>query len=182
MDSRERRRLISIKASANRQRRNRALLLESLSPSISATLRTARCVYTPESDLVIAGFLPISALGIRSGTQTRSVHYCPVYYSFTKVACSQKALTFVQQIDGVAPNTLSYLSIGTVGKYPAFVVEAGWAQSVFSYLWSIADDFIAVVGCQFEFGMVIDHYCGYLEDDYNSNEIVYEVARWLNFA
>lgn len=187
MNSSDRRHHIFLKVAANQQRRNREVLLKSLSPPLAEELGIAQCVYTPESHFAIARFLPIAASGIGSGTPTR-----PVDYFYTEVAYPHKVLTLIQKIDEINPNTRCYLSIDLVSscyqgdegywipKYPIFVVEVGWVQSVLSDLWSFANDCLAIVGCEFEFGAIVDHYCGYLENDYNSDEIVYEIAMWSN--
>ncbi|MBE7386316.1 MAG: hypothetical protein F6J95_033620, partial [Leptolyngbya sp. SIO1E4] len=66
MDSDARKRLIFFKVSANRQRRAREALLDSLESPMSEALRFARCIYTPESHDIITTFLPAIATGIGS--------------------------------------------------------------------------------------------------------------------
>ncbi|BDM83197.1 hypothetical protein [Acaryochloris marina] len=185
MDSDERKRLIFLKASANKQRRNRDTFLESLAPPLSQALSSAPCVYTPESHDIISTFLPATADGIGSGSQTR-----PNEYHYTEVAWPDKAMNLIQQIHNVDPNTDCHLMItppnaiqqGGKGYWvptcPLFVVDFASAQRSVPQLWPIAGHFLAIVSCKLEFGMIIDHYCGYLENDFNPTEIVYEVARW----
>jgi hypothetical protein len=185
MDSDERKCLIFLKASANNQRRNREIFLQSLTPPLAQMLGSATCVYTPESHDIISAFLPATADGIGAGSQT-----WPNDYHYTEVAWPDKALNLIQQVNSVDPKTNCYLMItpptgiqqGDTGywvpKYPLFVVDFAFAQQAVPKLWPVAGHFLAIVGCKLEFGMIIDHYCGYLENDFNPTEIVYEVAWW----
>ncbi|MEO1297417.1 MAG: hypothetical protein AAFW75_16870 [Cyanobacteria bacterium J06636_16] len=185
MDSDERKRLIFFKSLTNNQRRNRETLLTLVDPALAQTLGSATCIYTPESHDIIANFLPITANGIGVRAKTR-----PLGYHYAEVAWPQEALKQVQQIRGVDLNTSCYLLItspngirqGSTGywvpKYPLFVVDFALAKRLIPQLWSVAEHFLAIIGCQLEFGMIIDHYCGYVENDVNPDEIVYEVAWW----
>ncbi|MBE9103080.1 hypothetical protein [Vacuolonema iberomarrocanum] len=185
MDFDARKRLIFFKASANNQRRTYEALLDSLESPLSEALRFARCIYTPESHDIITTFLPAIATGIGAQNNIQ-----PPGYHYTEVAWPSEALALVQQIQGIDPATSCYLLLtlpnvirqGEVGywvsNYPLFVVDFAFAKQAIPQLWSVAEDFLAIVGCQLEFGLIIDHYSGYLEHDPNPSEIVYQVARW----
>lgn len=185
MNSDERKHLIFLKASANNQRRNCELFLESLTPQLSQKLGSVNCVYTPESHDIISTFLPATADGIGVRSQV-----WPDNYHYTEVAWPEQALSLIQQVQSVDPKTKCHLMINLlsviqqggagywVPKYPLFVVDFAFAKLAIPQLWPVSGHFLAIVGCQLEFGMIIDHYCGYLENDFNPTEIVYEVARW----
>ena len=174
MDSDARKRLIFFKVSANSQRRTREALLDSLESPLSEALRFARCIYTPESHDIITTFLPAIATGIGAQTNIQ-----PPGYHYTEVAWPSEALALVQQVQGIDPASPCYLLLALPNvTYPLFVVDFAFAKQAIPQLWPVAKDFLVIVGCQLEFGLIIAPYCGYLEHDPNPSEIVYQVARW----
>ena len=186
MNSSERRHLLFLKASANSQRRNREILLASATPSIAQMLESVSCIYIPESDPIISKFWFIRSSGIGRNK------ICPANYIYTEVAYPIEALNIVKPIlKNINPEKSCYLLLDEVSsicydenrgywitKYPIFVVKADRVQNMLENLWSIANHCFAIVSDTYDCGMVIDSYSGYLENDYNPDEIVYEVATW----
>jgi len=183
MDAATRKRLIFEKASANAQRREREKFLQEVSPDVCDLLSANECIYTPELDALFRKFLPITAAGI--GTPQRR----PSGYCFREFAWEAKVLASLHDAaelgEGPAhlairpPHGVMFEDDGFfVPDLPVFVVEFRAAARSLEKLWSSARRFVALVPVDASAGLVIDNYIGYLPDDFNASEIVYEVACW----
>jgi len=183
MDAATRKRLIFEKGSANAQRRQREKFLQAVGPDVSELLSASDCIFTPESDALLRGFLPITAAGI--GTP----QHHPSGYSFREFAWEAKVFAFLHDA-GELTEGPAYLAIRRphgvifeddgfwVPDLPVFVVEFRTAARMLEKFWSSAYRFIALVSVDASAGVVIDNYIGYLPDDINGDEVVYEVASW----
>jgi hypothetical protein len=181
MDAATRKQLIFEKANANAQRREREKLLEAAPPALCELLSASDCIFTPESDAVLRKFLPITAAGIGSP------QFLPAGYSFREFAWETKLFASLHRTEELSEGP-AYLSLRPphgvffednefyVPDLPVFVVEFRVAGRMLEKLWSSACRFIALVSVDASAGVVIDNYTGYLPDDFNASEVVYEVA------
>jgi hypothetical protein len=184
VDAATRKRLIFEKANANAQRREREKFLEVLASEMRAFLADVECIFTPESDEVLRRFLPATAAGI--GTPSRPA---PSGYSFREFAWDTKVFASLHYYESIR-ETRAYLAVRPphvvffenegfyVPELPVFVVSFRAAACMLKELWSIARRFIALVSVDLSAGIVIDSYIGYLPEDLNASEIVYEIASW----
>lgn len=183
MDAATRKRLIFEKGTANAQRRAREKFLRAASPDVRELLSASECIFTPESDALLRGFLPITAAGI--GTPQHQ----PSCYCFREFAWEEKVFASLRDAEELSQGP-AHLAVGpphgvffeNVGFYvpdlPVFVVEFRTAARMLEKFWSSAYQFIALVSVDASAGVVIDNYIGYLPDDINGDEVVYEVASW----
>lgn len=183
MDAATRKRLIFEKANANAQRREREKFLQAVSPDVCELLSARECIFTPESDALLQRFLPIAAAGI--GTP----QHHPSGYSFCEFAWEAKVFASLHDAAELSEGP-AYLAVrpphGVMfeddGFYmpdlPVFEVEFRAAARMLEKIWPSAHRFIALVSVDVSAGVVIDNYIGYLPDDFNASEVVYEVASW----
>ena len=183
-DPQVRKRWLFEKSHANLQRRRREAMLSRLPPESSAVLVGCPCIYTPEADLVIRCYLPISTHGVGGDSKP------PAGYTFTEMSLKESALRAIESLDKPDAEKVGYRLFPTpsvlafqgeqywVPEQPVFVVNFLWALSELERLWPYSDDFFALVSEDFATGVVIDNYCGYLADDRSPDEIVYEAAVW----
>ena len=62
---------------------------------------------------------------------------------------------------------------------PIYIVKFGWAKENFSRLWDISSNYdVCIVSLDFAAAIITSHYGGYLCDDPNPNEVVYEIESW----
>jgi hypothetical protein len=184
LDNATRKRLIFEKANANAQRCERQKLLQVLSPEMRAILADASCVFTPDSDAVLSQFFPATVAGI--GTPTRVI---PIGYSFREFAWEAKVFASLPNAE-VFRETPAHLMLRPphcvsfqdqriyVPQLPVFVVDFRAAARNIERLWLSAQRFLALVAIDMTVGIVIDSYIGYLPEDFNASEVVFEVASW----
>jgi hypothetical protein len=61
---------------------------------------------------------------------------------------------------------------------PLFVVEFRWAVPLLTDLWACCTGGLILVEQDLRAGVLIDNYIGYLSEDPNPREIIYEVGLW----
>lgn len=183
MDSSERQRLLFVKATANAQRRMREVLLRHLPDAASATLAQAPFLVFPETDEVLRRYYPATADGI--GMPTRR----PRRYLYREFGKPEKALAAAASgsIADMGADSLLGLSISSTWfkdeqwlapSLPLFVVDASFVARHFELLWEISRGAFSLVAKDFKRGLVMDTYLGYVPDDPDPREIVYEIASW----
>ena len=161
-------------------------LLEDLRGPLCDLLRDAACVYTPEVEDVLAGFYPAVADGIGYARKT-----VPGGYSFAEATSEDKAFGLLSRLQVPAADADSYLLLEPpsemehdgkhhlVSPLPVLVVSFEQAFALLRELWGQTNgECIALAERELRWGVVVDTYCGYLQDDFNPAETVYEVAVW----
>ncbi len=99
----------------------------------------------------------------------------PDDYLFAEFAWRHKVLEEVQKSDGRHDSQPAFFWPTIEG--PIYRVEFGWVRSNFDRLFSF-NDRAAVIAIDSCAGMIVDEYCGYLPNDYNPDEVVYELGVW----
>lgn len=62
-----------------------------------------------------------------------------------------------------------------------FLVDGNWVIKYFDTLWdSINNEDVWIIGQNFNYGVIVACYAGYLEHDPNPKEIIYEITKWNN--
>jgi hypothetical protein len=184
LDSMSRKTLLFAKSNANRQRRQRELMLQTAPREIVQLLGDSSYVVTPATNAILNRFSPATADGI--GTPNCRV---PSGYSYSEFAWEAKALASLPKAERF-PGKTAHLVLRSpdritfnqqfilVPQLPIFLVDYCLALKMFDQLWTLAESSVALVAMDLSAGIVIDNYCGYLEDDFNPDEMVFEVARW----
>ena len=132
-------------------------------------------------DLSACEFLPISEFTIISSRfLVRPEGYGqlavkPDDYLFAEFAWSHKVLAEVQKSDSRHDSQPAFFWPTIEG--PIYRAEFGWVRSNFDRLFSF-NDRVAVIAGDSSAGIIVDEYCGYLPNDYNPDEVVYELGVW----
>ena len=175
MDAEERRRLLFEKIAANNQRRQRERLLSRLPPRLSQILGGSPCIYSVEIDPILRRFVPFN----RSGIGPKE--FLPPHYVYAEVAWESKMLALLPRL--VIPRTagkafLLLQSPTYCPDIPLFVVEFRWASPILQDLWAYCSSGLLLVEQDLRAGVLIGTSGGYLPEDFNPKEIVYELALW----
>ena len=187
LNSFERKKQLFERATANAQRRSRESFLTSLPFDLRSYLEKCDCLFAPEAHEVLHKFYPISETGIGYREQNLPEEY--LYFETAKI---KKALATANQISSNYDDADGLLLLCPVAEtwleerekavlyptVPLFKVNFGWARKMFVHLWKHSFQCIVLVDVNLTVGVAIDHYCGVLPDEYNEEELVYEVARW----
>ena len=162
----ERKGLLRLKLEANARRRGRLEYLASLPPELSAYLAECQIIQPPELGAILRLFL-IFPDGIGRDRER------PAGYLFREFAWSEKALQAAQATGFSHDHAPAYFFAG--GSNPIYRVPFGWVRRNLAALWRTE---LGVVTQDRSAGLVISNYCGYLAEDHNPAEEVYELAAW----
>jgi hypothetical protein len=165
----ERKQHLEFKLSANRQRLSRQDYLVKLSPVLRDYLSECDFIQSPEFDKLLPLFW-IRSDGI--GTEI----YKPENYLFREFSRENKLFAELQKISDEfdEAQSLFYPFLDN----PIYRVKFGWVRQNLVELFTYSPYCLGVVTANSETGLVIDNYCGYLENDINGDEVVYELATW----
>lgn len=180
----DRRRLLGQKLAANSQRRLREKYLAMLPGPIRADLESAAFLCEPDSVAIrrICCVYPEGA-----GYEPRVV---PTGYTFREFAWPDKAIAALSTYPDSHDQEPAYLlPIGvrwspgqTVlelsGELPAFVIRFGWARHHLPALYAASQHGVGLVTEGYGAGIVISVVVGYLPDDFNPRELIFEVGTW----
>lgn len=158
------------KLAANAQRRRREGYLAALSPDLRPVLSAAPVVTSPSLD-ALADLWTISPDGIGHRAPRR-----PHGYLHRRFSWPEKLFAALDEYGTGRDVHAAYFRPGS--EHPAYEVAFGWARR---HLRQLVDDRLSGVALStldFKGGIVIDSYCGYLQDDFNPSEVVYELACW----
>lgn len=184
MEAVERRRILFEKITANNQRRKRDELLHCLPPSLAGVLGDSPCIYSIEIDSILRRFLPFNRSGVGASS------FIPAHYEYAEVAWENKLLARLSRL--VVPRLVGkaflLLKPPTGVRFegqdfylpdlPLFVVEFRWAVPLLTDLWACCTGGLILVEQNLRAGVLIDNYIGYLLEDPNPREIIYEVGLW----
>jgi hypothetical protein len=184
MDTAERRRILFEKITANNQWRKRDELLHRLPPSLAGVLGDSPCIYSIEIDSILRRFLPFNRSGVSSSS------FMPPHYEYAEAAWENKLLARLSRL--VVPRLVgkAFLLLKPptgvhfegqdfyLPDLPLFVVEFRWAVPLLTDLWACCTGGLILVEQDLRAGVLIDNYIGYLSEDPNPREIIYEVGLW----
>ena len=154
------------KLEGNHQRNLRREYLDSLPADLCHDLSECEFLPVPEFTIISERFL------IRpEGYGHLAVK--PDDYRFTEFAWPHKVLEEVQKTDGRHDSQPAFfwsINHGTIYR-----VAFGWVRINFDRLF---DDRVAVIAVDGSAGIIVDEYAGCLPNDYNPDEVVYELGVW----
>lgn len=158
--------LLQAKLAANYQRNLRHEYLVSLPSGLGAFLAECSFVQSPELDVIHSVFM---ALPDGSGHQAHQAKD----YTFREFGWRDKVLRAAQELKFRQSLEPAYFWPGY--DNPIYCVPFQWVKDNLEalFLWEIG-----VVAQDYSAGIVISHYCGYFQEDYNPEEVVYELASW----
>jgi hypothetical protein len=64
------------------------------------------------------------------------------------------------------------------GGNPVYEVRFGWVRQRIAALWEFSPQMLGVVGPDLRAGILMSNYCGYVPEDWNPDEVVFEVGLW----
>ena len=176
MDAAARRQVLVEKAKSNHQRRQREELLNRLPPHLANILGECICIYSVEMDQVVRRFLPFNSSGIGAERVMPPQYHC-VEVAWESEMFDLAARLVVPRDAGKAFLLLNPSADVRFGA-PVFVVDFQWAAPLLKELWPYSTGGLFLVEQDLQAGLLIDTYIGYLSEDLNPREIVYEVALW----
>jgi hypothetical protein len=169
MSTAERQRRLRERLSANRQRLARQNYLCQLPSALSSYLEQCPVIQTPTFDQVVPLFW-ISPHGIGKSPSM------PIGYTITEYSWADQAIAAALERSTASDEQASYF--WPSGGNPIYEVTFGWVRQHLHELWPYSPQELGVVTTDQRAGMVLSNYCGYVPDDPNPDEIVYEVAVW----
>ena len=162
--SAERKGLLRLKLEANARRMGRLEYLASLPPELSAYLAGCQIIQPPELEAILRLFLILpDGIGIDRER--------PEGYLFREFAWPEKALQAAQATGFSHDHAPAYFFAS--GSNPIYRVPFGWVRQ---NLASLFRPEVGVITQDRSAGLVISNYCGYLAEDRNPAEEVYELA------
>ena len=165
----KRKQLLEIKLAANSQRLARKAYLNKLPDKLKEYLIEKEYIQTPEKKEITEAFL-IRPEGLGE------IAYKPKNYRFQEFSWKRDILFAAKLFSNRYDNEPAFFS--AFMNNPTYCVEFGWVRNNLDELFDYGDDNLGVVTKDLNAGIVISNYCGYLSDDPNPNEIVYELATW----
>jgi hypothetical protein len=177
----DRQQLIAQKLSAARQRQMRDAYVRSLPDPIRDELATAPVLYEPDNQRIrfLAG---VSASGLG-----RDEPLVPPGFVFREFSWPEQVFAALAGCgDGhdTEPAHFQPFTVRAVTddlwnrEAPAFGVTFGWARRHLSALFHATVHGFALATDSFGAGIVVSVVCGYLPEDPNPDEGIYEVAVW----
>lgn len=110
--------------------------------------------------------------------ELHKVDFAIKYSDFRKeFSWEQEVIHYVEGI--TIENRLVYLFFG-IDDCPIFLVDGKWALMNFRLLWEhINNDAIWIISQDFNHGVLVSQYLGYLEHDPNPKDIIYAITKWV---
>lgn len=165
----KRKELLQAKLSANNQRIVRVAYLNKLPEELKKYLSEKEYIQILENKEIIEIFwIKPEGLG--------KTNYKPKNYCFQEFSWKQDVLLAVKSIDDRYDNEQAFFS--PFMNNPIYCVEFGWVRNNVETLFDYSDNNLGVVTTNLDVGFVINNYCGYLSNDPNPDEIVFELATW----
>ncbi|TCM87923.1 hypothetical protein EV294_1163 [Paenibacillus sp. BK033] len=169
----ERRLLLSQKLKINKQKNQRINLINSLPLDMSNVIEKSDLITSPESDKIL------DKIHEKWNHELHSKDFIFKYKDFrNEFSWEEEVVQFVQGI--VIEVKLAYLFFG-IDDSPMFLVDGNWVIQHFDTLWnSINNEDVWIIGQNFNYGVIVSCYAGYLEHDPNPEEIHFAITRWNN--
>lgn len=162
----ERQMLLRHKLEGNSQRNSRRACLASLPDDLGSELSGCPFLSSAEYAAIASQFI-ISAEGYGSPPLR------PSDYFYCEFAWRPKVLEEIGKPDARHDTQPAFFWLG--GDNPIYQVKFGWVRANFDRLLQYQ---LGVIALDNSAGLVVDEHCGYVEDDPNPDEVVFEVANW----
>ncbi|RYX82162.1 hypothetical protein EON83_20815 [bacterium] len=185
----ERTELLRFKLAANQQRLFRQEYLAELPERLGTYLEGRPFVHSPQLDDIISLFY-ISPEGIWRNTDDDDGErfFRPEGYEYRELGWVDQLFDAVFLVGSQHDRKMAYFY---PFDGPLYQVPFGWVRRNFADLFRCESrtqnsglrlrycpERLGVVTTDLKVGLIIDNYSGYLEEDPNSDEIVYQLATW----
>jgi hypothetical protein len=177
----DRQRLIAQKQAAARQRRTREMYLRSLPDALREQLADAPVLFEPDNQRIrsLGGF---STQGFYREPHFKPAGLCIREFSWTNqvfAALADYADTHDAEPAHFQPFTVRAVVDDLFKRdAPAFGVMFGWARRNLPALFDATLHGFALATDSFQAGIVVSVVIGYLPEDPNPNEEIYQLAIW----
>ncbi|WP_342512488.1 hypothetical protein MKY34_18005 [Sporosarcina sp. FSL K6-1522] len=169
----ERKKRIQQKIKANKQRYQKANVMNLFPQHISNVIEKSEIITSPELESIL------HKVHEKWNYELHKEYFATKYSDVRQeFSWEQEVIQYVQGIK--IENELVYLFLG-IDNCPIFLVDGKWALKNFSTLWEHVNyDPIWMIGQDFSYGVLVSRYLGYLEHDPNPREIIYAITAWGN--
>jgi hypothetical protein len=169
MENKKRQQILQDKLRANSQRNASQSYINALPPALSHYLRQCPLIPTSEADATTQLFVihPLKS----ELERTKFLGY--VYRTFS---WSQELLEAVQSLGAEHDQDNAYFC--PFNGNPLYALSFGWFRQNLSALFKYSQEQLGAIAHDGSFGLVISNYVGYLSNDPNPDEIVYELSFW----
>lgn len=167
----EQKNLLKQKLRINKQKNQRKQLVKLLPQDISTIIEKSELITSPELEKII------DKVHEKWNFELHKNDFVINYSNFRKeFSWEQEVIEYVEGLD-IAEKKV-YLFLG-IDDSPLFLVNGNWVIQNFNILWKrIYNDDLWIVGTDFNYGVLVSRYGGYLEHDPNPKEIIYAVTKW----
>ncbi|WP_163537260.1 hypothetical protein [Gracilibacillus sp. YIM 98692] len=167
----ERKILLQQKIKVNKQKGQRKILVDMLPKDLSHVIENSDLITSPELEKVL------NSVHERWNNELHTHDFIINYENHRKeFSWGQEVIQFVQGIT-IAEEQV-YLFLG-ISDSPIFLVDGNWVIKNFRVLWqSINYEDVWIIGQDFNYGVLVSCYGGYLEHDPNPKEIFYAITKW----
>ncbi|BCM90478.1 hypothetical protein IAD21_02331 [Abditibacteriota bacterium] len=183
----ERGELLRIKLAANQQRLFRQQYLSEFPESLGTYLEGCPYTQSPEFDQIVPMFyVAPQGVGRNAPDGESRDYFMPDGYIYREFSWANQLLEAVLCVSDQHDYKEAFLY---PFDGPLYRVPFGWARENIMALFSYnarteyegrnyCSERVGIVTTDFKVGLVIDNYAGYLKEDLNPDEIVYQLAVW----
>jgi hypothetical protein len=168
---RQRQQLLQRRLAENAARRARETYLARLPEEYRAYLEACEIVQG-EGSIGLGPWFFVDEEGLGYGES----RHRPADYRYYRFGWAVKVLAQVATMDSTHDAAEAYFC--PFGGNPFYHVNFGWVRARLGTLWEFSPEMLGVVRRDNQAGIVINHYCGYVPEDWNPDEVVYELGVW----
>ncbi|MED4402580.1 hypothetical protein ABET41_09715 [Metabacillus fastidiosus] len=167
----ERKALLQQKIKINKQKSQRNKLIDFLPQDISTVLEKCDLITSPKLDRIL------DEIHQKWNYELHKEEFVKKYGDFRKeFSWEQEVIQYMQEIEIEKKVVCLFLGID---DSPIYLVEGKWVIENFNILWqSIDNDDLWIISKDFNYGVLVSRYGGYLEQDPNPKEIFYSITKW----
>jgi hypothetical protein len=171
--------MFSDKLHINFQKINRQEFIKKLPLQVVKIIESAEYILYPDSEKIFNRWLYGSKEGLGETKQK------PKFFTYRNVSWPEEVLKIVKDIqidDGCAGYYYNFFTSNQPSslnsKNPIYKVKFGFLRENFEVLWNICLENFSFSAEDFSKGILIDYYIGYLENDPNPDEVIYQIITW----
>jgi hypothetical protein len=155
---------------ANRQRRNRENLINTLPEDLAGLLRDAPCLTEPESEV----FLPYFRVFAESAGSAPEI--TPPGFEYFDTGRPSRVREHLNSNLPFDPEAKAIFAIAD--DLPCFRVRFGAVAPFFAQFFETLDKGMLLITEDLKTGIAVSNYVGYHPDDQAGKEVIYEVGTW----
>lgn len=173
----ERKRLMNEKIVIVHQKENRKSFIKNLPSDLAEKFIECSYITYPSDQAIIEDIFNIIK-SIQQNGQIGKTYYEVINNCYKEVSWEKQVESLVKSLIFNCTSKAAYFW-NMEREAPIFILDFNFARSIILQIWKLIKyDRLLVVTEDFKEGIVIDHYGGYLLEDPNPQEIVYEVTAW----